>query len=210
MIIPKAPTPTKFDIDVALSFAGEDRPLVEEVAATLRAYGIVVFYDAYERNTLWGKDLYSHLDEVYRVRSRFCVMFLSRHYKKKLWTNHERESAQARAFEEQGEYILPVRLDQTEIKGIRPTLGYLDGSNMSATEIANEIAKKLGRDTDVQGLLEELRGWLVDYEIKQEGPQLRFFCEKEDYETQLSLAMLLEAYRYGQLNVFLMSSVFPQ
>ena len=29
-----------------------------------------VFYDEYERAELWGKDLYSHLDEVYRRSAR--------------------------------------------------------------------------------------------------------------------------------------------
>ncbi|MGP8049154.1 MAG: hypothetical protein ACLPYB_00960 [Desulfobaccales bacterium] len=33
--------------DVALSFAGEDRKYVEEVASNLRKMGIKVFYDKY-------------------------------------------------------------------------------------------------------------------------------------------------------------------
>ncbi len=48
-------------------------------------------------------------------------MFLSRNYAAKLWTNHEREAAQARAFRENEEYILPIRLDDTEIPGILQT-----------------------------------------------------------------------------------------
>jgi hypothetical protein len=69
-------------------------------------------------------------------------VFLSRHYKDKLWTNHERESAQARAFQEQQEYILPVKLDRTEIPGgIRPTIGYV--SKLPADELAELIYRKL-------------------------------------------------------------------
>jgi hypothetical protein len=81
------------DYDVALSFAGEDRSYVEQVAEILHSIGIKVFYDRYVEGELWGKDLYTHLDDVYRNKCRYCVMFISQHYKEKLWTNHERESA---------------------------------------------------------------------------------------------------------------------
>ena len=130
-----------FEYQVALSFAGEDRPYVSQVARFLRQRKVRVFYDEYENASLWGKDLYVHLDEVYRKRARYCVVFLSRHYKDKLWTNHERESAQARAFQEQQEYILPVKLDRTEIPGIRPTIGYV--SKLPADELAELIYRKL-------------------------------------------------------------------
>jgi hypothetical protein len=89
----------KYDYDVTLSFAGGDRNYVEQVAETLSALGVRVFYDRYEQVDLWGKDLYTHLDDVYRKRAQFCVVFISKHYAGKLWTNHERKSAQARAFE---------------------------------------------------------------------------------------------------------------
>ena len=109
------PKSSQFDYDVSLSFAGEDRTFVLEVANHLTSYGIKPFYDDYEKIDLWGKDLYVHLDSVFRERSQLCVMFISRHYKDKLWTNHERESAQARAFQENEPYIFPFRFDETEI-----------------------------------------------------------------------------------------------
>ena len=132
--------------DVALSFAGEDRPYVSRVAAALEANGIRVFYDEYEKVTLWGKDLYVHLREVYKTAAEYTVMFISHHYKKKLWTNHERESAQARAFQEGREYILPVKFDDTDIPGLLPTTGYLDLRSIEPEELAQFIAQKLGRE----------------------------------------------------------------
>ena len=63
---------------VALSFAGEDRPYVDRVASALRAAGIAVFYDAYEEASLWGKNLYDHLRRVYTDEAQFTVMFVSR------------------------------------------------------------------------------------------------------------------------------------
>jgi hypothetical protein len=38
-----------FDYDVALSFAGEDREYVNQVAGVLNELGIRVFYDKYEQ-----------------------------------------------------------------------------------------------------------------------------------------------------------------
>lgn len=132
--------------DVALSFAGEDRKYAEELAQVLKnRHNIGVFYDDYEKATLWGRNLYTGLSEVYKKQARFCIMFLSQHYAQKLWTNHEREAAQARAFQEKEEYILPIRLDNTEIPGILPTIGYLKWSN--ADSIADAIVKKLEQET---------------------------------------------------------------
>jgi hypothetical protein len=104
-----------FQFDVALSFAGEDRQYVDVIADRLRTRGVRVFYDRYEQATLWGKDLYEHLDQVYQGAARYCVLFASEHYANKVWTNHERRSAQARALRENEEYILPVRFDDTDI-----------------------------------------------------------------------------------------------
>ena len=132
------------DFDVALSFAGEDRNYVEEVASVLGEMGLRVFYDKYERVSLWGKDLYTHLREIYFNRARYTVLFISKHYKKKLWSNHERESAQARAFIENKEYILPVRFDNTKIPGILPTTGYLDLKGLPPSDLAHLIKQKIG------------------------------------------------------------------
>ena len=41
---------------VALSFAGEQRSYVEEVARSLLACGISVFYDGFESVWLWGRN----------------------------------------------------------------------------------------------------------------------------------------------------------
>lgn len=131
--------------DVALSFAGEDRPLADELAKILTENNIKVFYDAYEKADLWGVDLFQHLTDVYQNRAQFCVMFLSEHYNRKLWTNHERKAAQSRAFAENREYILPIRIDETEVKGILPTVGYLRWHEETAAGIAQMIADKLNK-----------------------------------------------------------------
>jgi hypothetical protein len=131
------------DYDVALSFAGEDRTYVEEVARALTAAGVKVFYDKLEEADLWGKNLYTHLSDVYSKRARFTVMFISRWYAQKQWTNFEREAAQAKAFGESREYILPARFDDTEVPGILSTTSYVSVRERPPEEFARLILKKL-------------------------------------------------------------------
>lgn len=135
---------------VALSFAGEDRAYVEAVAKALQGEGVDVFYDKFEEADLWGKDLYAHLSDVYQNRAVFTVVFVSDAYSKKLWTNHERKSAQARAFAESREYILPAVFDETvEVPGLLKTTGHIALPGRSPAELAKLIVEKL-RKTGVR------------------------------------------------------------
>ncbi len=139
-------TAKHYEFDVAISFAGEDREYAEALAETLRYHQLNVFYDNFEKPTLWGKNLYSFLSDVYENKAHYCVMFLSQHYAAKLWTNHERQAAQARAFKEIEEYILPIRLDDAEIPGILPTIAYLRMPPETIDSLADIILTKLGRE----------------------------------------------------------------
>jgi ribosomal protein S18 acetylase RimI-like enzyme len=131
------------EYDVALSFAREDRAHAEAIADILRKHNVRVFYDRYEEGDLWGKDLYQHLQKIYRDQAQFCVVFLSRSYAKRLWTNHELKQAQARAFRSRKEYILPVKIDDTEIPGINETTGYVDIRERTHQDIAGLVLAKL-------------------------------------------------------------------
>lgn len=141
-----------FEYDVCLSFAGGDREYVRLVATALRKAGVRVFYDEYEEVGLWGKDLYVHLDDVYKNAARFCVLFVSKHFADKLWTNHERRSAQERALKENTEYILPARFDDTPIPGLRDTVGYIDLRGRNPDKLAELIRDKIGGHTRHQYL----------------------------------------------------------
>jgi hypothetical protein len=133
-----------YKYDVCLSFAGDDRRYVEKVADELRKAGVRVFYDKYEQVELWGKDLYVHLTDIYSKAARYCVLFVSAKYAKKVWTNHERAAAQERAIKEHREYVLPARFDNTTIPGLRNTIGYVDLRKLKPNEFAAMIVRKLG------------------------------------------------------------------
>ncbi len=165
----------EFDYDVALSFAGEDRDYVEKVAQNLRENNIRVFYDKFEEEHLWGKNLYEYLTDIYINKARYTIIFISKHYKEKLWTNHERKSMQARAFTENQEYILPAKFDDTEIPGIFSTIGYIHLSKKSPDAFSKIICAKLKTNislqnelykSDVRSILEGLKSpveWFVNW-----------------------------------------------
>lgn len=166
-----------YEYDVALSFTGEDRQYVEEVALLLKGYGVRVFYDKFEEDKLWGKNLYDYLSDVYTKRAKYTIMFISKHYKEKLWTNHERESMQERAFQSSREYILPVRFDDTEIPGIRSTTGYLDINGKEPSYLVGVTLRKIGWTLherwwgrwEVESVTSAYSGLLEIYEVTQHG-----------------------------------------
>jgi len=139
----------EYKYQVALSFAGEDREYVNKVAGLLKENNIRVFYDKFEQVDLWGKDLGIHFDYIYRRESQYFIPFISMHYKEKIWTNYEVRTAIARAIENKEEYILPVRFDDTELDGIRSTLGHIDIRNMAPEQLANLIINKLGSEVNI-------------------------------------------------------------
>jgi hypothetical protein len=135
--------PEKFDYEIALSFAGEDRAAVEPIAELLKSHGVSVFYDAFEKSRLWGKDLGPNLTELYFSKARFFVPFISANYAQKAWPRQEFKAALARAIQENQEYILPIRLDQTEIPGLLPSIVYVDYRSTSPGKIVELILEKL-------------------------------------------------------------------
>jgi AbiJ N-terminal domain 3/TIR domain len=131
--------------EVVLSFAGEQRAYVEEVARTLVSAGVRIFYDNYEVASIWGKNLVEHLAEVYGGTARYCVMFVSADYVAKIWPSHERRSAFDAAIARRTEYILPVRFDATPVPGLLNSIHYVEARNYTSYQLAHLILQKLGR-----------------------------------------------------------------
>jgi hypothetical protein len=77
-------------------------------------------------------------------------MFISKHYIKKQWTKLERQAAQARAFQSDDVYIIPVRLDDTEVPGVLCTVGYIDARNLPPRGVVKILKGKVleGRAKD--------------------------------------------------------------
>lgn len=141
---PRAASDPTFRYDVAISFAGPQRSQAQELAEATRRAGYEVFYDRFYAHELWGKDLATFFDDVFRKRSRFCVLFVSNEYATRMWTIHERRSAVARTLSERGsEYLLPVQVEAVEMPGLLPTIGYLSLADYTIPQIAELLERKL-------------------------------------------------------------------
>ena len=134
----------EYEYDVAISFASENRNVALDIAKECKNRGFNIFYDEKARAKLWGKDLYQDLYQIYSKKSQYCLIIISKHYPDKDWTKHELKAAQERDFKSQEEYILPLRLDDTEIKGLRSTVGYIT-YNDDEHEIVDLIQAKLNK-----------------------------------------------------------------
>jgi hypothetical protein len=166
---------TEYDYDVALSFAGEDRDRAEELAHALKRRGVRVFYDRDEAARRWGENLFTHLSELYLRRARYCIPLLSRHYVEKPWTRHELAAAQARAFAQKEPYLLPVRLDDTDVPGLLPTVRFVTWADH-------------GSDTITELVLERLRGAPAPTPAATRTGPLRWIELQPDYVEAFDIA----------------------
>ena len=133
-----------YEFDIGLSFASEQREYVERVAEELNYRGIRVYYDAYDRANLWGRDLGEYFKEVFQDKCRHCIVFASKEYAKKMWPTVELENILSKVTEGQKDFILLVRFDQITIPGIPYTKGYLDAHSYTPVQISQLAAQKLG------------------------------------------------------------------
>ena len=129
---------------VALSFAGEERDYVEEVARQLHTRSISVFYDNFETVELWGRSGVEAFHDAFARESVYVVMFISAAYVSKAWPKHERRSAFSRMIHEQREYVLPVRFDNSDVPGLAADTIYLSARDYTPNQLAEMISNKLG------------------------------------------------------------------
>ena len=137
------PNNDRFEYDVALSFAQEDRPYAEELGSMLGARDMKVLYDETQAAELGGGNFVTHLAELYRTKALYCVMLISQHYPLKAWTEAERTDAQEHALRDANEYLVPVLLDDRVVPGITATSGSHDLRKHSMESIADRLEAKL-------------------------------------------------------------------
>ncbi|MCP2250717.1 toll/interleukin-1 receptor domain-containing protein [Lentzea aerocolonigenes] len=134
----------EYEFDVAPSFAEEDRDRVLPIVDRLKALGVEVFYDKDREIEMWGQDRIEYFSETFSHRARFVLLFSSQHYVSK-WTRLQSRAAMARALEDHTEYVLPIRIDDTPVPGLLPTIAYLDMRVHSDEVIAQAVAQKLAQ-----------------------------------------------------------------
>lgn len=135
---------SKHGFDVALSFPGESRPLVEKIAQELerRLGPNTYFYDNNYVSQLAQPSLDTLLQGVYR-RAKLDVVFLSTNYQKKNWCGIEFRAVREIIFARENIRVMFVRTDDGSVQGVFKTDGYIDARKFGPAEIAEFICERL-------------------------------------------------------------------
>jgi len=152
------PVPTAYD--VAISYAGEDETIAKEIAEAMKGVGLRVFFAPFEQANLWGKKLSDAFREAFGAKAIFVLVLVSKHYPRKDFTNFEFTIARDEARKRKEEFILPVRLDNTQIIGLHPDIHYVDYEKHQAKGVAKLMAQKMSDKT--QGV-HESKPWKFDW-----------------------------------------------
>lgn len=140
---------TQGQYDVTISYAGEDVSVATAIAERLREMDVRVWFDKFEVADLWGKDLSDWLRQVYGEMTRYVLVLVSKHYAVKDWTDFEFSIARGRAETLANEFILPVRLDDTVMPGLKSSIVHLDLREKTVDEVSRILLRKLRGGQDL-------------------------------------------------------------
>jgi hypothetical protein len=84
------------------------------------------------------------LQEIYFTRSRYAITVLSRAFVESEWAgNWEWRAVLARMNKQREGYVLPYFLENIEVPGLNPTIGYVSAEKCTAVEFAEIVIKKV-------------------------------------------------------------------
>lgn len=131
---------------IALSFAGEQRPFVKDLAGKLSASlgKERVLYDHYYEAEFARPDLDTYLQRLYHEDSELVAVFICENYDKKEWCGLEWRVVRDLIKKRKAEDIMPLRFDNTEIAGLFSIDGYVWINGRSPDEIADVILARVG------------------------------------------------------------------
>jgi hypothetical protein len=131
--------------DVALSFPGEVRDFVRQVARELeRILGPYrYFYDDNYISQLARPSLDTLLQDLYGKRSRLIAVFLCSKYQEKRWCGIEWRSIREIINRKSNDRVIYVRMDDGQVEGVFPSDGYIDGRLHTPADVARFIAERV-------------------------------------------------------------------
>jgi len=136
---------TKHNFKVGLSFPGEVRDYVEELAGELeRLLGPnSYFYDNNYVSQLARPQLDVLLQEIYGQRSDLVVVFLCSDYQNKDWCGVEFRAIREIIMRKENQRVMFVKMDDGAVDGVFNTDGHVDGRKYSALDVARFVSERV-------------------------------------------------------------------
>lgn len=140
----KAVDITSHRFDVALSFPGEVRSLVEPIVSELeRLIGPnSYFYDNNYTSQLARPSLDLLLQEIYRDRSKLVVVFICGDYQRKDWCGIEFNAIREILKRREVKRVMYIRVGEGHVDGVLATDGFVDARKHSPGELAQFIRER--------------------------------------------------------------------
>ncbi len=131
---------------IALSFPGEHRGFVEQVAAVLaeKAGRDHVLYDQYYEAEFARPDLDTYLQGLYHDESELIAVFLCAEYRRKEWCGLEWRAIRDLIKKRRSAEVMPFRFDDTEIPGLFSIDGCVWIADRSPRTVAELILERHG------------------------------------------------------------------
>ncbi|KIM02931.1 MAG: disease resistance protein [Sulfurovum sp. FS06-10] len=131
--------------DVALSFLGEKRSYVSDVANILRENldKDSLFYDFDYQSQLARPNLDTLLQKIYSNNAKLIVVFLSKEYGQKEWCGLEWRVVRGIIKSKRDEQIMFVKFDDTKIDGLLSIDGYIDANISTSKKVADFIMERV-------------------------------------------------------------------
>jgi len=133
----------KFRFDFAISYAGEDERVAESLANLLTNHGASVYFARLVQTRLLGTRMSREFGKAFGPKTKFFVPIISHHYANKTYALYEWEIAVRESKKRRGEFILPLRLDDTPLVGLPMDVGYADLRNISIETVSQRLIGKL-------------------------------------------------------------------
>lgn len=133
---------------IALSFAGERRAFVSQVATILaeRFGQSAILYDKFHEAEFARRDLGIQLPNLYYDESELIVVVMCPKYDEKQWTGLEWTAIHALMSERGNEGVMLCRFEHAEVDGLFSTSGYVELDDLTPAQAADRVLERLARN----------------------------------------------------------------
>lgn len=132
--------------DLAVSFAGAQRPYVEQVVEECKKLSLSVLYDRDLNVELWGRNLIVGFRRIYGgKRARYVAPFLSHAYLSTPYPMDELRTMLVPALDNPDEYILPVIVGDVTVpeEFLSSAVGFLKVEDFTPQELARAFRRRI-------------------------------------------------------------------